>query len=79
VLALVVAEFGITLGMKSLSEAPVPNAWLEHDLVWMWEAEDPATGRFVASMRDAARACQRRLISVENARDRPMGSCQDVS
>ena len=33
----------------------------------------------MGDMRDAARAPQRRLISVENARDRPMGSCQGVS
>jgi DNA-binding transcriptional LysR family regulator len=70
ILALVAAGFGVTLVTQSQSEVSFPgvayrpireeNAWVEIDLAWSPEAEDPAVGRFVAFMRDEARA--RRLF-----------------
>ncbi len=68
ILALVAAGFGITLATRSQSEVPFPgiayrpireeNAWVQVELAWNSEAEDPAVGRFVAFMRDEARARQ---------------------
>lgn len=65
ILALVGAGAGITLVTQSLAEATCPgvvfrpineeNAWLEFDLVWPSEAENPLVGRFVAFMRDRSR------------------------
>jgi DNA-binding transcriptional LysR family regulator len=62
ILALVGAGYGVTLITDSMAEAPVPgvifkpinepNAWLEFDLIWLPETEDPVIGRFVAFMRD---------------------------
>lgn len=70
VFALVGAGFGITLTPQSQSEAtfpgvvfkPIdePNAWVQFDLAWMPDAEDPAAGRFIAFIRDEARS--RRLL-----------------
>jgi DNA-binding transcriptional LysR family regulator len=58
IFALVSAGFGITLATKSQSEVAFPgvtykpireeNAWVQVELVWSPEAEDPAVGRFVA-------------------------------
>jgi DNA-binding transcriptional LysR family regulator len=69
-LTLVDAGFGITLvtqneahpNVPGLIFRPVdePDAVLQLDLSWLPEAEDPAVGRFVAFMRDAARS--RRLL-----------------
>ncbi|MEJ1967028.1 MAG: LysR family substrate-binding domain-containing protein [Rhizomicrobium sp.] len=66
ILALVRAGFGVTLATESQVEGqapgiefrPVeePNAWLEFDLVWLPESENPVAGRFVAFMRDESRA-----------------------
>jgi DNA-binding transcriptional LysR family regulator len=66
ILALVTAGFGVTIVPKSLAETgfpgvackPIdePDALLQVDLAWMPEAEEPALGRFVAFMRDAARS-----------------------
>jgi DNA-binding transcriptional LysR family regulator len=66
VLALIGAGFGITLATSSQAEAAFPgvvyrsireeNAWVQVDLVWRREAEDPAVGRFIAHMRDEARS-----------------------
>lgn len=66
IFALVAAEFGITLVSKSQSAVSFPgivyrpireeNAWIQVELVWSPEAEDPAVGRFVAFMRDEARS-----------------------
>ncbi len=68
VFALVGAGFGVTLATKSQSEVAFPgvvyrpigdeNAWVQVELVWCPEAEDPAVGRFVAFMRDEARSRQ---------------------
>ncbi len=68
VFALVGAGFGITLATKSQSEVVFPgvvyrpireeNAWVQVELVWCPNAEDPAVGRFVAFMRDEARSRQ---------------------
>ena len=68
VLALVAAGFGVTLVTKSQSEVAVPglvyrpieedNAWVEVELLWFPDTEDPAVGRFVAFMRDEARSRQ---------------------
>jgi DNA-binding transcriptional LysR family regulator len=70
VFALVAAGFGITLATASQAEVVFPgivyrpireeNAWVQVELVWCPEAEDPAVGRFVAFMRDEARS--RRLF-----------------
>ncbi|MGE0566283.1 MAG: LysR family substrate-binding domain-containing protein, partial [Pseudolabrys sp.] len=70
IFALVAAGFGITLATRSQSEVAFPgvayrsireeNAWVQVELVWSPEAEDPAVGRFVAFMRDEARS--RRLF-----------------
>jgi DNA-binding transcriptional LysR family regulator len=70
VFALVGAGFGITLATTSQSEVVFPgvvyrpireeNAWVQVELVWCPDAEDPAVGRFVAFMRDEARS--RRLF-----------------
>jgi len=70
VLALIGAGFGVTLATNSQAEAAFPgvvyrpiceeNAWVQVELVWCPEAEDPAVGRFVAFMRDEARS--RRLF-----------------
>ncbi len=64
VFALVAAGFGITLATASQAEVVFPgvvyrpiredNAWVQVELVWCPEAEDPAIGRFVAFMRDEA-------------------------
>ena len=64
------AGFGITLATTSQAEVVFPgvvyrpiredNAWVQVELVWCPEAEDPAVGRFVAFMRDEARS--RRLF-----------------
>jgi DNA-binding transcriptional LysR family regulator len=64
VFALIAAGFGITLATTSQAEVVFPgvvyrpireeNAWLQVELVWCPEAEDPAVGRFVAFMRDEA-------------------------
>ena len=66
ILALVAAGFGIAIVPQSLAEPgfpglafrPIdePDALLQMDLAWMPEAEEPALGRFVAFMRDAARS-----------------------
>lgn len=66
VLALVAAGFGVTIATESQSEVAVPgvvyrpigedNAWVEVELLWFPDAEDPAVGRFVAFMRDEARS-----------------------
>ncbi len=66
VMALVGAGMGITLATDSQAEATFPgvtfklidedNAWLEFDLVWLPESEDPLVGRFIAFMRDESRA-----------------------
>jgi DNA-binding transcriptional LysR family regulator len=68
VFALVAAGFGITLATTSQAEVVFPgvvyrpireeNAWVQVELVWCPEAEDPAVGRFVAFMRDEARSRQ---------------------
>lgn len=57
--------FGITLASRSQLEVSFPgvvyrplreeNAWVQVELVWSPEAEDPVVGRFVAFMRDEAR------------------------
>ena len=64
VFALIAAGFGITLATASQAEVVFPgvvyrpiredNAWVQVELVWCPEAEDPAIGRFVAYMRDEA-------------------------
>lgn len=66
ILALVGAGYGITLVTESQIESQTPgvifksideeNAWLDFDLVWPSDAEDPLVGRFVAFMRDESRA-----------------------
>ena len=66
ILALVAAGFGITIVTESQASAafagaafrPIdePDASLLVDLAWMPEAEEPALGRFVAFLRDAARS-----------------------
>ena len=66
VLALVAAGFGVTIATESQSEVTVPgvvyrpigedNAWVDVELLWFPDAEDPAVGRFVAFMRDEARS-----------------------
>jgi DNA-binding transcriptional LysR family regulator len=70
VFALVGAGFGVTLATRSQSEVVFPgvvyrpireeNAWVQVELVWCPDAEDPAVGRFVTFMRDEARS--RRLF-----------------
>ena len=65
VLALVASGFGVTMATQSQSEVAVPgvvyrpigedNAWVEVELLWFPDVEDPAVGRFVAFMRDEAR------------------------
>jgi DNA-binding transcriptional LysR family regulator len=65
-LALVAAGFGVTIATESQSEVGVPgvvyrpigedNAWVDVELLWFPDAEDPAVGRFVAFMRDEARS-----------------------
>lgn len=70
ILALVGAGFGITVVTESQSEVSFPcvayrtireeNAWIQVELVWNPEIEDPVVGRFVAFMRDEARS--RRLF-----------------
>ena len=69
-LALVGAGFGITLATISQSEVVFPgvayrpireeDAWVQVQLVWCPDAEDPAVRRFVAFMRDEVRS--RRLL-----------------
>jgi DNA-binding transcriptional LysR family regulator len=66
ILALVAAGFGITMVPQSQAEPsfpgvicqPIdePEALLQVELAWMPEAEEPALGRFIAFMRDAARS-----------------------
>lgn len=70
VLALVAAGFGVTLVTQSQAEVAFPgvvyrtidedSAWVDVELSWFPDAEDPAVGRFVAFMRDEARS--RRLF-----------------
>ena len=70
VFALVAAGFGITLATTSQAEVVFPgvvyrticeeNAWVQVELAWCPDVEDPAVGRFVAFMRDEARS--RRLF-----------------
>lgn len=65
IFALVGAGYGITLATQSQAEASFPgvvfrpvresNASVGVELVWMPEIEEPAVGRFVAFLRDAAR------------------------
>lgn len=67
VFALVAAGFGITLATTSQAEVAFPgvayrpireeNAWVQVELVWCPNAEDPTVGRFIAFMRDQARLC----------------------
>jgi len=69
-LALVGAGFGIAIAPHSqacprfpgVAFRPIgePDAFLQLDLAWMPEAEEPAVGRFVAFIRDAVRS--RRLL-----------------
>jgi DNA-binding transcriptional LysR family regulator len=66
VLALIAAGFGVTIATESQSQVAVPgvvyrpisenNAWVDIELLWFPDAEDPAVGRFVAFMRDEARS-----------------------
>jgi DNA-binding transcriptional LysR family regulator len=65
-LALVSAGFGVTIIPLSQSQTscpgvifkPIdePNAWWRIDLAWMPEVEEPVVGRFIAFVRDEARA-----------------------
>jgi DNA-binding transcriptional LysR family regulator len=65
-LALVGAGLGVTLVAESEAELTVPgivfkpleepDSWLEFDLVWRPEIDDPLVGRFIAFMRDESRA-----------------------
>jgi len=65
ILALVGTGIGVTLALESQAEATFPgvvfrsiaeeNAWIEIDLVWIPQSEDPIVGRFVAFMRDESR------------------------
>jgi len=65
VFALIAAGFGITLATASQAGVVFPhvvyrpireeNAWVQVELVWRSQVEDPAVGRFVAYMRDEAR------------------------
>jgi len=62
-LALVGAGFGIAIATETQAAAPLPeialrridepDAFLQLDLAWMPEAEEPALGRFIAFVRDA--------------------------
>ena len=64
VLALIAAGFGVTLATASEAEVVFPgvvyrpirddNAWVQVELVWCPQADDPPIGRFVAFMRDEA-------------------------
>jgi DNA-binding transcriptional LysR family regulator len=64
VFALIAAGSGITFATTSQAEVVFPgvvyrpireeNAWVQVELVWCPEAEDPAVGKFVAFMRDEA-------------------------
>lgn len=64
VFALIAAGFGVTLATASQAEVVFPgvvyrpiredNAWVQVELVWCPQVEDPAIGRFVAFMRDEA-------------------------
>jgi len=66
VLVLVAAGFGITLALRGQSQVAVagvtyrpvaePNATVEMHLVWAPESEEAVVGRFIAFMRDEARA-----------------------
>jgi DNA-binding transcriptional LysR family regulator len=66
ILALVAAGFGTAIVAESEAKAgfprvafrPIdePDAFLQLDLGWLPEAEEPAVGRFVAFIRDAARS-----------------------
>jgi DNA-binding transcriptional LysR family regulator len=66
ILALVGAEFGVTLVTVSQAQTIVPgviykpiaepNARVEVDLVFLPELEEPVVGRFVAYLRDATRS-----------------------
>ena len=40
---------------SALARYSEDNAWVQVELVWSPEAEDPAVGRFVAFMRDAGK------------------------
>jgi DNA-binding transcriptional LysR family regulator len=70
IFALVASGYGVTLATQSQAEVnfpgvmfkPIdePDAWVQIDLAWLPELEDPTVGRFVAFMRDEARL--RRLI-----------------
>lgn len=66
VLVLVSAGFGVTLTTESQSQTPCPgvafrpiaetNAWMDVDLAWVPRSEEAVVGRFVAFLRDEARA-----------------------
>jgi DNA-binding transcriptional LysR family regulator len=66
ILALVAAGFGIAIVTESQAATGFPgvafqalnepDAILQLDLAWLPEAEEPAVGRFVAFIRDAARS-----------------------
>lgn len=66
ILGLVGAGYGISFVSDSNLEATTPgvvlkpideeNAWLDFDLVWPPEIEDPLVGRFIAFMRDESRS-----------------------
>lgn len=66
IMSLVSAGFGVTLATQSQAEAVFPgvvykpileeNALVQIDLAWRPTAEDAATGRFVAFIRDEARS-----------------------
>jgi hypothetical protein len=65
-LALVGADYGVTLATASQAQVTVPgvvykqisepNAWLQMDLVSLPELEEPTVGRFLAYLRDETRS-----------------------
>ncbi|NVN24605.1 LysR family transcriptional regulator [Asaia siamensis] len=75
VFAFVRAGFGITIAARGYSSLALPsltfipitedNAFIEINLVWRPESEDPLLGKFVAFIRDRARA--RRSIAPSHA------------
>jgi DNA-binding transcriptional LysR family regulator len=66
ILALVGADYGVTLATASQAQVTVPgvvykqisepNAWLQMDLVSLPELEEPTVGRFLAYLRDETRS-----------------------
>lgn len=64
---LVAAGFGITLATEGFAKAGFPgvtfkpvdedNAFVQTVVAWSPQSEDPAIGRFIAFLRDEARAC----------------------